>query len=326
MKWQRSTPGVRSQARLATLIVVGAAMSAASSHPGAQAPSVPAPLLWSPAPRTHTGLILLGTSAALVVYGQRKWWQDGFRGRFTAVNEGWFGQRTYSGGADKLGHFYMTHAATRLLAWTLAHEGTPDQVALRTAAWYTLGAFAAIEVLDGFSKQWRFSREDMLMNAAGVGTAVLFARNPGLDRRFDLRLLYRRSGEEGGSFDPFGDYSGQTYLAVAKVAGFTQLPRSDIRRYLEFAVGYGTRGYGAGGQRQGQRNLYIGVSLNLSEALASAGPGDPGPARRLARGALEFIQVPGTAFLVRHPLRAETAPAPRFAAPDAVAVPPATLP
>lgn len=261
-------------------------------------------------PGRHTAAIMLGTSVALAVYGKRNWWQDGFRGRFTAVNEGWFGQDTYSGGADKLGHFYMTYASSRLLTRAFIWDGASDEQSLKIAAWYTLGAFAAIEVADGFSKKWRFSREDMLMNVAGVGAGVLLERHPGLDRLFDLRLRYRPSREEGGRFDPFGDYSGQTYLFVTKLAGFPALRRQGLLRYVEVAAGYGTRGYDHSSGIQGTRNVYFGLSLNLSELINKRGA-QAGRLQRFASTALEFVQIPGTVLLSRHTLRPGPPPYPR---------------
>lgn len=249
----------------------------------------------------HTSAIMLGTSVALAVYGKRQWWRDGFSHRFTAVNEGWFGADTYSGGADKLGHFYMTYASSRLLTRAFAWDGASHAKSLQIAAWYTLGAFAGIEVLDGFSRKWNFSREDMLMNAAGVGAAVLFERHPDIDRMFDLRVLYRPSNEEGRRFDPFGDYSGQTYLVAAKLAGFHAFSHPGLLRYVEVTAGYGTRGFDAGSGRRGTRNVYVGLSLNLSELLDRTNTAE-GPARRLASTALEYVQIPGTAALLRHPL------------------------
>lgn len=261
-------------------------------------------------PGRHTAAIMIGTSVALAVYGKRKWWQDGFRGRFTAVNEGWFGQETYSGGADKLGHFYMTYASSRLLTRAFIWDGAPEEQSLKIAAWYTLGAFAAIEVADGFSKKWRFSREDMLMNVAGVGAGVLLERHPDLDRRFDLRVLYRPSREEGRRFDPFGDYSGQTYLIVTKLAGFPALRRHGLLRYVEVAAGYGTRGYEHGSGIQGTRNVYLGLSLNLSELINQRGA-QGGRLQRSANTALEFVQIPGTVLLSRHTLRPGPPPHPK---------------
>lgn len=93
------------------------------------------------------------------------------------------------------------------------------------------------------------------MNAAGIGAALLMERNPGLDRILDLRVLYQSSREEGNGFDPFGDYSGQTYLAVVKTGGIPALRSHPVLRYVELSLGYGTRGYSRG---HGTRNVYAG--------------------------------------------------------------------
>lgn len=250
--------------------------------------------------------IMVGNALGVALYGRQKWWQDGFSGRFRAVDEGWFGQRTYSGGADKLGHFYMNYASTRLFARGFERCGNDEGHALRFAAWLTLGTFTTVEVLDGFSKKWRFSREDALMNAAGVATALLIERNPELDRVLDLRLLYRASRENGAGFDPFGDYSGQTYLLVAKASGIPSLRHHSWLRYVELAVGYGTRGYAGSGPAR--RYMVAGISLNLSELFGGTvfrnAPRERG-ARRVADTALEFVQLPGTAALARHRLRTD---------------------
>lgn len=289
----------------AVAVLAGATAGSATAAQACRGAARPAALSTAPGERpagSHAGAILLGTSAALAVYGKQQWWGDGFDGRFKAVNEGWFGASTYSGGADKLGHFYMSYASTRLLTCALVADGGGHARSLRIAAWYALGAFAAIEVLDGFSRQWTFSREDMLMNAAGVGAAVLLERHPGIDRVLDLRLLYRPSREPGQDFDPFGDYSGQTYLVVARLAGFAPLRRHELLRYVELSAGYGTRGFDAGRGRRGTRNLYAGLSLNLSELLNHTSRAGQGRARRLADTMLEYV--PGTAVLLRRSLDA----------------------
>lgn len=268
----------------------------------------------------HAQAILIGTSAALATYGWRNWWRDGFRSRFRTTSEGWFGRDTYSGGADKLGHFYMPYASSRLLTRLLVWNGAAHANALQTAGWYTLGAYAAIEVLDGFSRNWRFSHEDMVMNVAGVGAGAVLELYPALDRKFDVRVLYRPSREEGRRFDPFGDYSGQTYLFVTKLAGFDGLPRTSWLRYVELTAGYGSRGFAPAHQRSGTRKLYVGVSFNLSELLARPQNGER-PAAIVARTVLEYVQLPGTAVMAHRALPPRQAAADEQAARSASAPP-----
>lgn len=259
--------------------------------------------------RRRTLGIILGNSLAVALYGQRHWWKDGFHSGFRSTKEGWFGQNTYSGGADKLGHFYMNYAGTRLFARAFDWAGNAPEKSLEMAGWLMLGTFTAVEVLDGFSKQWRFSREDVVMNAAGIGAALLLEKNPQLDRLIDLRFLYQPSSGRG--FEPFGDYAGQTYLVVAKASGIPGLQTHPLLRYVELAVGYGSRGYTshrAGGDDGRARNVYVGISLNLSEVLNATvfqSSREEQRSRRVTNTVLEFVQVPGTAVFTKHKLQAD---------------------
>jgi hypothetical protein len=255
--------------------------------------------------------IIAGYSLSVGLYGKSQWWQEGFNKRFRTASEGWFGHDTYSGGADKLGHFYMNYVGTRLFARTFEWAGNAPDQSLRLAGMLMLGTFGAIEVLDGFSKTWTFSKEDAVINVAGVGAAYLLERYPELDRVVDLRFQYRPSRNNRNDFDPFGDYSGQTYLFVAKVGGLPALRNHRLLRHVELAIGYGTRNYSsdmAGARIQGTRNIYAGVSLNLSGLLNGtvfANASEEGRVQRLTNTVLEFVQVPGTAVLAKHRLRTD---------------------
>lgn len=256
--------------------------------------------------RLRTLGLIIGHSAAVAAYGKAKWWQDGFTGNFRSQNEGWFGRSTYSGGADKLGHFYMTYAGTRLFSRAFEWAGQEQAQARELAAWLMFGTFTAIEVLDGYSRQWSFSREDVVMNVAGIGLGLLLEAKPDLDKLLDVRVHYLPSS--GSNFDPFGDYSGQIYLLVAKAAGIPQWSNHPLLRYLEFGIGYGTRGFSKDGDvppGQRERNIYVGISLNLSALLDDKVFTRPGPHGRTQRAVdtfLEFVQVPGTGVAVKHSL------------------------
>ncbi|WP_194712524.1 hypothetical protein [Noviherbaspirillum soli] len=74
----------------------------------------------------------------------------------------------------------------------------------------------------------------------------------------------------GRRFEPFGDYSSQTYLLVPKASGVDALRHHPVLRYIKVAVGYRARGCSDVCGRLvefGRRSLYAGVSLNLSELL-----------------------------------------------------------
>jgi hypothetical protein len=244
---------------------------------------------------------IAGASAVGVyLYGKKKWWGDGFTDDFKTENEGWFGQSTYAGGADKLGHFYGNYLSTRLLARTFEWVGNDERTSLVFAAGTVLTVFTGIEVLDGLSKEWEFSKEDQIANMVGVGTAFVLERYPALDRLLDIRLHY--VPDRSRDFDPFGDYSGQTYLLVAKASGVPALRSHSWLRYFELAAGYGVRRL-EGPVENRERNLYFGVSLNLSELLNDTAFRDTPPSswsRRLTTGFLEVVQVPGTVVAAKH--------------------------
>jgi len=253
--------------------------------------------------RLRNTALVAGGALLVGAYGMNKWWDEGFTGSFRTENEGWFGQNTRSGGADKLGHAFFAYAGARLLTQGFEALGNERGHALKLGFWSALGVMTAVEVADGYSRQYRFSGQDAIMNVAGAGLGYLLERNPYLDRLVDLRLLYKPS--EHSSFDPAGDYSGQTYLLVLKASGVAALRKYEPLRYFELALGYGTRGYERPPGFERKRNLYIGVSLNLSELLAQTvfrGNRERSTAQRGTDLFFEFIQVPGTAALSRHGL------------------------
>ncbi|HKK13690.1 MAG TPA: DUF2279 domain-containing protein [Gammaproteobacteria bacterium] len=249
--------------------------------------------------RTHA--LMWGGAAAVGLYGATTWWKAGVEGRFRTADEGWFAQDTYAGGADKLGHLYSAYIGTRLLTRGYQWAGNDRRRSLGLAAATTLGTLMAVELMDGFSREYRFSIQDAAMNASGVAMGLLLERYPRLDEKVGFRLRYRPSG--GAGFDPVDNYSGQTYLLVVKAAGFPALRRNRVLRYLELAVGYGSRGYESTDPAGHSRHLYYGVSLNLSQVLNDTvfrGRRRGTAIQRVTDTALKFVQVPGTAALADH--------------------------
>lgn len=245
-------------------------------------------------------------SGALLVgyYGLEQWWQDGFTNQFRTVKEGWFGQGTEQGGADKLGHSYFSYATARLMARGFEIAGNAPAQARKLGAWSALGVMMGVEILDGYSKKYRFSGEDAMMNLAGVGLAYAMERYAALDQAIDYRLLYRPS--PGSGFDPGGDYSGQTYLLILKASALPAWREHSVMRYLEFAIGYGARGYGETPIGDPHRNAYVGLSLNVAEVLGRTvfkKSGTGSGAKRATGLFLELVQVPGTVVLKGHRLR-----------------------
>jgi hypothetical protein len=259
--------------------------------------------------RFRTAAVMLGGISAVATYGATQWWQDGFTSRFRTINEGWFSQNTEYGGADKLGHGYAVYTGTRLLTRAFTWAGNSQQRALNLAFWGTVGTFTGVELLDGLTEKWRFSKEDALINLAGGLFAYAMETRPHLDALLDLRLHYRPSqGPEGRrGFDPFGDYSGQKYLLVFKGSGMHGLRSHRWGRYLEFVVGYSAKDFESEsrGFATPTRRIHAGISINLAEVLrATAFKNNTAPTRtqRASELFFELVQVPGTAALAEKKL------------------------
>jgi len=269
-----------------------------TSPPAAERPEGPAPRV----PRWKNAAVMGGIGLTVGVYGMIAWWDDGFSGSFRTETEGWFGQNTYAGGADKLGHAFFTYTGGRLLTRGFEALGNDTARSSRLAMWTSLGVMVGSEVVDGFSNAYRFSYEDVVSNAAGAVFAFLVERDPRLDALLDFRLLYWQSDDAKrvGEQDPIADYSGQTFLLALKADGVPRLREVPLLRHLELQVGYNTRGYepNDGVKIDPHRRVYYGVGVNLSRLLSDTvfrGDLKGGKIQRGTDTVLEFLQVPGTA-------------------------------
>lgn len=247
----------------------------------------------------HNSLIIATGATLVAVYGSNKWWRTGFGGGFETASEGWFGADTRYGGADKLGHIYSNYAGVRLLTPIFESAGNSRDASVSLAAWSALGVYTAVEIVDGYSRNWKFSPQDAIANVAGAVLGVAVETHPGLDAIIDFRLDYRRS-PRAPDFDPFGDYSEQRYLFVIKADGFAPLRENKLLRYFEVAFGYGTRGYDTGGERR--RDAYLGLSLNLSRLLADGAYDGNMHSTAFQRGTdrlFDLVQFPTIAYMRR---------------------------
>ncbi len=213
--------------------------------------------------------LLAGYSTAVAIVGYNAWWNDNSR-TFHTVDEGWLESDSYRGGADKFGHMYTTYLSTRLLSDGLVALGNSPQKSLNYASW-TVGLTSfGVEVLDGYTEEFGFSYEDLVFNLAGIAAARFMESNEWWDQRFDFRFYYRQSGDSKrmNKGDVLSDYSGQTYLLMAKLNGFSTFSNNPYLRYVELGVGYGSRGYHpSDGTSEKQQKLFFALSLNLSELL-----------------------------------------------------------
>jgi hypothetical protein len=230
----------------------------------------------------------VGMAAAIAAYGFQFWDYGG--AKWEVVDEGWFGQETSYGGADKLGHSYAAYLAT--LGLSSLYEGWGyhrDEADLRGAL-SAMGAITLIEVGDSFSKNG-WSTEDVIADAAGVLFGYWRRRVPAVGRLLDFRVEYIPSETfvNGDHSDIVTDYSGFKYLLALKLDGIEKL-RSTPLSWFELQFGYYTRGFATGDSAyydERTRHLYFAIGINVSKLLSKGG------LRSLGK-VFEFYQAPYT--------------------------------
>jgi hypothetical protein len=88
---------------------------------------------------------------------------------FAVGGDGYFGENTYAGGADKLGHAWANAALTRGGAELLRWGGWRPGPAALISAGLSWTLFAFVEIKDGY--YYQLSPGDMLANTAGGRSA-----------------------------------------------------------------------------------------------------------------------------------------------------------
>lgn len=247
----------------------------------------------SPAERRHrTQLLNAAVAGGILLWGTANW--DYFDTPPKAGNEDWFGHETKEGGADKLGHLYITHITSRAFRKVYLDWGYSEKEAGRLGVLSSLGIMTLMEAGDSFSSEFGFSYEDTLMNLAGAGFSYLMIRYPDLDRKIDLRAEY--NPEFGGDFEPdfFTDYEHLKYLLAFKAEGFESI-RSPWLKPLELHIGYYARNYGSyqpGSVDNRKRTLYVGLGLNLGMLLRNW----------IKTPIFDYLQLPYTYLPLEHDL------------------------
>ncbi len=230
-------------------------------------------------------------------------------GYFQWGGDGWFGDRTYAGGADKMGHAWSTMSLARGGTELLSRYGGYDHFKsslVSTALAETL--FFFVEVKDGFYYEFSFS--DLAGDTAGAVLALLLDNFPRLDEMFDYRVQWFPSREymdnvTGGSgatrLNIAEDYSGETYLLAYHLGSIHALPR--VASFVDLTVGFSTRGYKPSPPAgypsyEHHQDLFVGVSFNAQGffdwLFAKRAP----RARYISHGLFEVFNLPYTSTYI----------------------------
>lgn len=208
----------------------------------------------------HRKLIMAnaGGMAAITAWGIINW--DYFANSPRRGNEEWFSRNSKYGGADKIGHFYLSYALSHLFdavfeSWDYSHEQSALYGSLTSMA-----MMSWMEIGDSFSS-YGFSHEDFIMNILGCAAGYLVSTRPELQRKIDFRVEYVPDFTQG---DIFTDYDNTKYVMAFKLNGFDAV-QNPFLRHLEFQLGYYTRGYPD--EKDKSRTVYMGIGINLSSVL-----------------------------------------------------------
>ncbi|MBF0468920.1 MAG: DUF2279 domain-containing protein [Desulfamplus sp.] len=199
--------------------------------------------------------------SAITAWGVANW--DYFSRSPSVKDEGWFADNTKEGGADKLGHFYLGYTLSHLLGSACKYWGYSDSKGALLGSLSSFAIMSWMEIGDSFS-DYGFSHEDFIMNGIGAAAAYLIKTNPELSKKIDFRAEYTPAFD---SIDFFTDYEHLKYLVALKLDGFESITQKYLR-YLELHLGYYARGYS--GQGDQERNIYVGLGINISRILKDA--------------------------------------------------------
>jgi len=184
--------------------------------------------------------------ATLTLVGLNELWYNDFeRSKFHTINDvdEWLQM-------DKLGHMFSSYQLGRAGAEVLNWSGVSEKNQLIYGATLGFTFLAAVEVFDGFSKEWGFSWSDIAANAAGTGLYIgqeLLWKEQRISLKYSFhttKYASMRPDVLGDSFleQVLKDYNGQTYWLSANLHSFSKNEDSKIPKWLNLAFGYGADG------------------------------------------------------------------------------------
>lgn len=223
--------------------------------------------LWAQETKNRSDILYTNLAGAAIIagWGLANW--DYGKSSPHVNSEGWFGNQTKSGGADKLGHFYGSYLIGSVLGKVYERWDYPQNEAALYGSLSSFFLMNVMEVGDAFSTQQGFSYEDFTLNALGALSAYLFYTQPELSKRVDIRIEYLPSFKTA---DVITEYENMKYLIALKGDGFACTSNSPLR-YGELHLGYYTRNFTGVAAEEHERILYVGIGMNLSRLLRQNG-------------------------------------------------------
>ncbi len=150
---------------------------------------------------------------------------------------------------DKAGHLTTAYNIAAIQYDLMRWCGVKNDASVAIGSLTGLGYMSIIEILDGFSSKWGFSKGDMLANI--VGTAIFAGQQKWWDgQRISFKFSYHATiypqyqpAELGKNLVSriLKDYNGQTYWLSVNIKPFLSA-KNDWPAWLNMSVGYGAEG------------------------------------------------------------------------------------
>lgn len=198
--------------------------------------------------------VVLGTSALIGL--NALWYNDYERSKFHTINDlnEWLQM-------DKVGHVFSSYQFARVGADVLNWSGVSKKDQLIYGATFGFTFLTAVEVFDGFSKEWGFSWSDIAANTVGTGLYIgqeLLWEEQRIQLKYSFsksKYAIKRPDKLGSSLieQVFKDYNGQTYWLSANLNAFFK--EANFPKWLNIAFGYGANGM-LTGQNEAVNNMF----------------------------------------------------------------------
>lgn len=221
---------------------------------------------------------LFGMPPAVFLFGVKAWDWDKHHS-WRNEKEGWFQHDTSFGGADKAGHFMAHYIVQRTYYDYFNYTENGRWTKWLYSAGSTMAFGLIIEIGDGFSSNYGFSTEDLIIDYVGAAVGVILDYFPEVDYFIDFSFEYipthdfrNYDGDHPNNFlATCNDYSGWKYMMNFRLAGFRKIgfDTPDFFDYISIDFGYYTKGYSVydSADMKETRHIYAGFSINMMEVV-----------------------------------------------------------
>ncbi|HEY1434377.1 MAG TPA: DUF2279 domain-containing protein [Thermoanaerobaculia bacterium] len=230
----------------------------------------------APEPKPPKTAWIVVVTAATFLGSAYNSFTDGPNQKFHFTNEGFFGQNTYAGGADKASHFVSYFIVAKLLSGVYEELGMPTDRARVAGAIVSTFAGFITELGDGRGK-YGFSYEDLVFDTLGAATQLAIAHYGLGDLVGFSAGLIPAPPKVCCPYGGFGmDYSEVIYSGNLKLAGLGARTRLDPgpARFLLLSLTYSSKGYPFSNPDVRERQIGMFVGINFVEILRAAGVSD----------------------------------------------------